>query len=317
MRILVTGVTGFAGGWLCEALLAEGVHQVHGLSRHGEWPRELLHLEGKVRLHSCDLSDRAAIERLLAEVVPDQIYHLAGYANVGRSFQEVEAAWTGNLAATRCLYEAVASWGGRPRILAVSSALIYGDSGVSGHPLDEETPLRPNSPYGASKAAADLVSYQYSRSHALDIVRVRPFNHIGPRQSPQFAVGNFARQLALIQLGKQPPTLETGDLSACRDLSDVRDIAAAYLLVMEKGRTGEAYNVASGRSCSMQQVLDQLVVLAGIPVEVRRRSDLLRAADPSQVVASIDKIQHEIGWHPSYSLVHTLKDTLEYWRLHL
>src|SRR5262249_43416713 len=154
----------------------------------GQWPAELRHLEGRVVLHRGDLCDGARVEAVLREVQPERIFHLAGYPHVGRSFQEPDAAWQGNLAATRGLYQGVVRWGGRPRILAVGSGQVYGEPDDPEQVLDEGCPLRPSSPYASSKAAADLVGYQFTRSHALDVVRARPFNHVGPRQSPQFAV---------------------------------------------------------------------------------------------------------------------------------
>jgi GDP-4-dehydro-6-deoxy-D-mannose reductase len=313
MRILVTGITGFAGSWLAEALLAQGTHELIGLSRGGHWPEEVRHLEGRLDLRPCDVCDGKQLESILREVLPEQIYHLAGYPHVGRSFSEPDAAWQGNLQVARSLYEAVARWGGRPRILAVGSGLIYGDPQTPDEVFTENSPLRPTSPYAASKAAADLVGYQFTRSHSLDVVRARPFNHIGPRQSPQFAVANFARQLAEIRVGTRPPLLETGDLGAYRDLTDVRDVAAAYLLLMERGRTGEAYNVGSGDSLSMREVLDRLVALAGVEVTVRRRSDLLRRTDPPRILVSAERLRNEIGWAPRYPLQQTLQDTLDYW----
>src|SRR5436309_2574138 len=240
MRVLLTGVTGFAGTWLAEALLAQGGQELFGLSRGGRWPDEARHLEGRVALRACDLGDVAAVEAVLRDVRPGRVFHLAGYPHVGRSFQEPDAAWQGNLSATRCLYEAVVRWGGRPRVLAVGSGMIYGDPDRPDQVFREDSPLRPTSPYAASKAAADLVGYQVTRSHNLDVVRARPFNHIGPRQSPQFAVANFARQLAEIRRGLRPPLLETGDLGAHRDLTDVRDVAMAYVLLMARGHTGAA-----------------------------------------------------------------------------
>ena len=313
MRILLTGTTGFAGGWLAEGLLAQGPHQLFGLSRSGQWPAELHHLDGRIKLYQGDLCDGSRVEAILREVQPERLFHLAGYPHVGRSFQEPDAAWQGNLDATRHLYEAVLRWGGRPRILAVGSGQVYGEPDRPDDVLDETYPLRPGSPYASSKAAADLVGYQFWHSHSLDIVRTRPFNHIGPRQSPQFAVANFARQLAEIKRGQRPPLLETGNLSAHRDLTDVRDVAAAYLLLMERGRGGEAYNVGCGVSYSMQTVLDRLVEIAGVDVEVRRRPDLLRRADTPKVLVSAARLRTATGWAPRYTLQQTLEDTLAYW----
>ena len=315
MCILVTGITGFAGGALAEALLARPNVQVFGLSRGNVWPALWSHLADKVPLAKADLQDPQSIESVLREVRPEQVYHLAGYAQVGRSFQEPDAAWAGNLTVTRALYDAVARWGGKPRILFVGSGMIYGDNTRSDEVQTELTPLRPNSPYAASKAAADLVSYQVTRSPGLDVVRARPYNHIGPGQSAEFAIASFARQIVAIERGHQPAVLETGNLNPRRDLTDVRDMAAAYLLLMEKGRTGEAYNIASGPLHSMQNVLDRLLALAGIQVEVRQRSALVRSTELVGVRVDTTKLRTETGWTPRYALDETLRDTLAFWRL--
>src|SRR5207248_6421611 len=182
------------------------------------------HLAGRLPLVDCDLCNGKHVEAVLRDVRPQAIYHLAGYASAGRSFAEPDAAWTGNLTATRSLYEAIIRWGGRPRILFVGSGQVYGEGGSCEIAQNEEGVLRPSSPYAASKAAADLASYQYSRAPGLDIVRARPFNHVGPRQSADYAIANFARQVAAIARGLQPPVLETGNLESRRDLSDVRDV---------------------------------------------------------------------------------------------
>ncbi len=313
-RVLVTGATGFAGGHLVEALLAAGGGEVAGLGRRGQWPAALAHLQGRVALFPCDLCDGAAVEAVLREVRPERVFHLAGYAPVGRSFHEPDAAWAGNLTATRCLYDAVVRWGGRPRILFVGSGLVYGVAEPPGQAQDEGCLLRPDSPYAASKAAADLASYQYTRSPGLDIVRARPFNHIGPRQGTEFAVAHFARQLVEVERGRRPPVLETGNLDPQRDLTDVRDTVAAYLLLIERGRTGEAYNVGRGESRAMRAVLERLIALSGLAVEVRQRQELVRAADTAVVRVDAAKLRRETGWQPRYALEQTLADTLAYWR---
>lgn len=314
MRILLTGITGFAGGHLAEALLARRQDQVTGLGRRAEWSPEWQHLAGRVALQRCDLCDVQAVEAVVRELQPEQVYHLAGYAHVGQSFQEADAAWAGNLTATRGLYDALVRWGGRPRILFVGSGLVYGDPKKADHAYDEDSPFRPASPYASSKAAADLVSYQYTRSAGLDIVRVRPFNHIGPRQSPQFAVAHFAKQIAAIEQGQRPAMLETGNLTPQRDLTDVRDMVRAYLLLMERGRTGEAYNAGSGQAQSMRTVLDRLLALARVRVEVRQQPELVRANETAIIRGDNAKLRRETGWAPQFSLDQTLADTLDYWR---
>jgi GDP-4-dehydro-6-deoxy-D-mannose reductase len=310
MRTLVTGVTGFAGGHLAEALLDRG-DAVTGIGRAATWPAGLQHLSGRVELHACDLCDAAKTEAILRELRPERICHLAGYARTGRSFEEADAAWDGNLTTTRRLYEAAVRWGGQPRILFIGSGLIYGGGD---RPPDELAPLQPASPYAASKAAADLLSYQVYCAPGLDVVRARPFNHIGPRQSPEFAVAHFARQVVAIERGRQAPVLETGDLRPSRDLTDVRDTVAAYVLLLDRGRSGEAYNVASGRSYAMQTVLDGLLTQAGLTVDVRRKTELVRPTEVTSVRADVAKLRRETGWEPRYTLDQTLADTLDYWR---
>jgi GDP-4-dehydro-6-deoxy-D-mannose reductase len=314
MRILITGVTGFAGGFLAEALLEKPDANVLGIARGQSWRPVMRHLEDRVELRGIELGDTAKIELLLQQFRPEQIYHLAGYAHVGRSFQEPQMAWSGNLQATLALYDAVHRWDGKPRILYVSSGQIYGEPESANQAFDERSPLRPSSPYGASKAAADLTSYQYTRSPGLDIVRVRPFNHIGPRQSPDFAVAHFAKQIADIERNRRPSILETGNLNPLRDLTDVRDMVRAYMMLMEKGRTGEVYNAAAGEVHSMQSVLDWLLRLARVRVEVRQQAAQVRAMDVSVIRADAGKLRREIGWTPTFSLDQTLADTLEYWR---
>jgi GDP-4-dehydro-6-deoxy-D-mannose reductase len=314
MRILVTGITGFAGGHLAEALLAETPVELHGLSRRAQWPPEWRHLEGRVRLWACDLADFSRLASLLAEVQPEAVYHLAGYTQPGKSLNDAEAAWASNLTATRHLYDAVVRRESRPRILYVGSGLVYGEPEHSGRAQDEDSPFRPASPYASSKAAGDVVSYEYTRTHGLDIVRARPFNHIGPRQSAEFAVAHFARQLAAIEKGRQPPVLETGNLLPQRDLTDVRDIVQAYRLLLARGETGEAYNVASGRVHSMQEVVDRLLASVSVRVEVRQREDLVRSTDTGVIRGDSAKLRRATGWAPRYNLEQSLRDTLDYWR---
>jgi GDP-4-dehydro-6-deoxy-D-mannose reductase len=314
MRVLLTGVTGFAGSHLAEALLADGEVELFGVTRRAQASLDWLPPGGRLKLLRGDLCDRAAALAMLQQARPECIYHLAGYAHVGKSFLDADAAWAGNLAATRSLYEAVIRWGGAPRIVYVGSGLAYGDPEHADQVFTEATPLRPASPYASGKAAADMMSYQYSKAPGLAIVRARPFNHIGPRQSPEFAVAHFARQIAAIEHGRQPPVVETGNLKPRRDLSDVRDTVGAYVLLMRSGRVGEAYNIASGEAHAMEAVLHRLLALARTTVEVRQKGRLTRDRETWAVRASAAKLRQETGWAPRFGLDQTLSDTLDYWR---
>jgi GDP-4-dehydro-6-deoxy-D-mannose reductase len=314
MRVLITGITGFVGSYLAEALLAQGGVELFGISRRGEWSADCRHLAGGVTLFACDLGDSVGLDRCLRDVRPQQIHHLGGYAHVGKSLREPRAAWDGNLTATLALYDAVCRWGGKPRILHVSSGMVYGQPTPPRQLLDENSPMEPSTPYAASKAAADLAACQYHLALGLEIVRVRPFNHIGPRQSPEYAVSSFARQTAEILAKKRPAVIDTGDLSSQRDLTDVRDMVQAYLRLMECGRPGAVYNAGSGQAHSIQAVLERLIALAGVQAEVRSCTVEHRQADPAVLRADSSKLEQETGWKPALPLDRTLTDILDYWR---
>lgn len=314
MRILITGITGFVGGHLVEHLAAAGGHALSGVSRRGQWPEALAHLTPHAHLQACDLRDQARVEEVVRATQPEWVVHLAGYANTGGSFRDPDRAWAENLTATRMLYEGVARSGLRPRVLYVSTGLIYGEPDRVNEACDESTTLKPASPYAASKAAADLVSYQFSRSPGLDIVRVRLFNQIGPRQSADFAIANFARQIAAAEAGRQPPVVETGDLSARRDITDVRDIVATFPLLLERGARGEAYNAARGESFRIQDVLDRLVSLSRVPLRVNQKVEPGRKADTAMTRADVRKLRAATGWQPRIPLDRSLADILDYWR---
>jgi GDP-4-dehydro-6-deoxy-D-mannose reductase len=314
MRILITGATGFVGGHLAERLHSEGGHELHGLARAARWPENIRHVAESTRLHSIDLNDTDAVVELLRTIQPDWIFHLAGYANTGASYREPEKTWHCNWGATFRLYEAIARWGGRPRTLFTSTGLVYGNPASGEQSCSESDPLFPASPYAASKAAADLLSFQVTCHPGLDVVRVRCFNQFGPRQSADYATANFARQIAAIEMGTQAPILETGDLSGQRDLTDVRDMARALVAVMRDGQSGEVYNAGTGVTQSMREVLDKLLALSRIRIEVRERIDVNRKKDTSVSRADIRKLQSATGWRPEYSLEVTLGDLLDYWR---
>jgi len=313
MRILVTGATGFVGGHLLEKLAGEN-HHLYGMCRHGRWPAGLQHLTSHVELLQGELQDLARLEMILEQVRPDWIIHLAGYANPGRSYAEADLCWRDNLQGTRNLYDAVIRVGQRPRILYVSTGLIYGEPDEFGGMCDERTTLKPATPYAASKAAADILSYQYTRYPGLDIIRIRLFNQIGPRQSADYAIANFARQIAAAEAGRQAPVIETGDLSAQRDITDVRDMVAAFPLLLQRGRSGEAYNAGRGQAFRVGDLLERLIQLARIPLEIRERKEARRSNDTLVTKANTQKLYQCTGWQPQIPIEQTLQDILNDWR---
>jgi GDP-4-dehydro-6-deoxy-D-mannose reductase len=309
VRILITGASGFVGSHLVDHLRTEGGHDLVGISRHPAGTS----VTG-VRFVTAELLDRAAVDRVLQEIRPDWVFHLAGYANPGRSFREPDVCWSDNLSATRSLYDAVEVSGMNPRILFVSSGLVYGDPSGPDDVFTETSALRPASPYAASKAAADLLGFQVTVKPGLDVVRVRPFNQIGPGQTADYAVANFARQIVAIERGDQPPVLETGDLSARRDLTDVRDMVAAYRRLIGTGTRGDVYNAGSGTALRIGDILTRLIDLAGVRVEILQKTDPARAPETGVARADATKLRTATGWAPRYSLDQTLADVLAYWR---
>jgi GDP-4-dehydro-6-deoxy-D-mannose reductase len=306
MRILVTGATGFVG----RHFLALGGDEVIGVARclpKPPWP-------APCPLYRLDLLDTPGVVSLLRQIEPDAIVHLAGYADAGGSFRDPEAAWSGNLSATLSLYRAVETWGGRPRILFISSGAVYGAALAHNEVCNESTPLLPNSPYGASKAAADLASYQAYCHPGLPIIRVRPFNQIGPGQSNRYSVAAFAEQIARIDAGLAPPVLETGNLHGTRDLTDVRDMVRAYRLLLDRGEPGNVYNAGRGSAVVMRDVVDQLIRLSGRAVEVRVTSERVRPQEANPAVIAVDRLQAQTGWSPVIPPRQSLQDVLDDWR---
>jgi len=318
MRILVTGIAGFAGSHLAERLLAAGA-EVWGLAadpRRTENLAGCLAGPGAARLHLAagDLLDRPLLQSLLAEARPEEIYHLAALASVRQSLGSPAETFRVNLLGTQALLEAVRESGGRPRLLLVGSAEAYGESAASAAPLVESDPLLPVSPYGASKAAAEWLACRYGREAGLPIVRVRPFPHTGPRHAPVFVYPDLARQVAEVEAGRRPPRLEVGELAVRRDLTDVRDMVEAYTTALARGEAGAVYNLCSGRVVSLREVLDSLLRLSGVSIEVAVRAERLRPHDLPVLAGSNRKFCQRTGWAPARPLESTLRDLLGYWR---
>ncbi len=309
MRLLVTGITGFVGQHLAAHLLAQG-HEVFGTARRLPAPHAALALPADHVL-ACDVCDAGAVAAAIRRLQPDGVFHLAAFTSVAASFHDPAAAYRTNLFGSLNVFCAVADYAGSGRVVWVGSADAYGQVGADELPVTERNLLRPLSPYGVSKAAADLAAFQWSQSRGLDVVRVRPFNHTGPGQQREFVCADFAAQIVAIGEGKCPPRVEVGNLDVVRDFSDVRDVAGAYLAVFERGEGGEAYNVCSGIGRTPRQILDRLIALSGIDVEVRAAPERQRAADVPALVGSAAKLTAATGWSPTISFDQTLRDLLD------
>lgn len=316
MRVLITGIAGFAGRHLARLLLGRG-DEVHGTIHRPESAAALTAALGELgddRLHRVDIADAKTVSDAVRRVAPEAVIHLAGLTFVPDSHADPAAFFRANVLGLIHLLAAVREVGTACRVVAVGSADAYGALQPGDLPITEDCPMRPLSPYGASKAAADLVAYQWARAYGVDIVRVRPFNHTGPGQRPSFVCPDFARQLAAIARGRKPARIEVGNLDVVRDFSDVRDVVAAYVAVLDRGKRGEVYNVCSGVGRSIREMLSVLVELSGCAVEVVVAPERARAIDVPEVVGSSEKLRRDTGWEPRIEWRRMLADVYEEWR---
>jgi len=312
MRALITGINGFVGGHLAEHLLAAGDWEVCGLARSSRPVAP--ELENRVGLFQADLLDPAATEQAIAWAAPDVIFHLAGQPFVPESFRDPAATLAANTLGALHIFLALIERGSAARVVVVGTNEEYGQIGEADLPVSERCPLRPTSPYGVSKAAQSLLAQQYHLSHGLDVVRVRPFTHIGPRQNERFVSAAFARQIARIERGLQEPVVSVGNLAARRDFSDVRDVVRAYALLARHGEAGAVYNVGSGAAYAISDLLDMLLEASSAGVEVRPNPDLMRPIDIPLVVCDAASLRAATGWAPEIPIRQTMGDILDYWR---
>jgi GDP-4-dehydro-6-deoxy-D-mannose reductase len=315
MRALITGINGFVGGHLAERLLTTQQWEVLGLARRPDL--KLPQLRDRVQAVAADLADLDQTTAALQSVQPDVIFHLAGQSNVPRSFEDPAATLVNNTLAQLNLFLAVIRLRQQPLLLIVTSNEIYGQVRPEDLPLSEATALRPVNPYAVSKATQDLLAYQYHVSHQLRTIRLRPFNHIGPRQKEAFVVSALAAQIARIEAGRQEPLIRVGNLSAERDFTDVRDMARAYELAALSGQPPSAYNIGAGRCVSVRWLLDTLLAFSERDIAVEPDPARMRPADVPRVVSDSRLFREHTGWAPQIPLEQTLLDVLEYWREHV
>ncbi len=287
MTTLLTGYDGFVGRHLRQALACVP------LEREG---------------NPVDLRDAAAVAAAIAEIRPDRVVHLAAQAFVPVSFADPRETFDINFTGTYNLLAGLKDAGFRGRMLYVGSGDTYGNVAPQCLPVTELEPQRPRSPYAVSKVAGEALCYQWSQTGDFGVVLARPFNHIGPGQSPRFAVPDFARQIVAIRLGTRAPILSVGDIDVTRDFTDVRDIVRAYAFLLERGANGEAYNVCSGREVSLREVIAELMAAAGVDARVEQDAARLRRVEHRRMVGSYAKLAAATGWRPEIALRQTVSD---------
>lgn len=314
-KALVTGIAGFAGSHLTDLLLQNNF-KVAGFFHPDHSIRNIENVKSEIDLIACDILNAKKAANEIAQINPEYVFHLAAFASPAQSFLEPATTLENNISGELNILEALVKLKSKARILVVGSADEYGDIDKKYLPADENTPLAPNSPYAVSKVAQDMLGLQYYLHHKLNIVRVRPFNHIGPRQSPAFVVSSFATQIA--QLEKRGGgVLKVGNLDTSRDFTDVRDMVRAYLLAQELGEPGEVYNLGSGKAVKIKDILSKLLAHSKANIEVQTDKSKLRKTDIKEVSCDFSKFKKQTGWKSEIPLETTLSDTIEYERSHL
>lgn len=303
---LVTGATGFAGGHLVDHLLETAPEiAAWGNPRGRPVPRAG---DQRIRWDAVDLLDADAVRAALAELRPGAVYHCAGVPHVAASWSDRTHALRVNVIGTHHVLDALRRERLACPVLVTGSALVYRPSAA---PLAEDDPLGPADPYGVSKLAQEMLA---ARAREVPVFLARPFNHAGPRQSSEFVTASFARQIAEIEAGLRDPVLRVGNLSARRDLTDVRDTVRAYRLLVERGRPCRPYNVCSGIAYRVADVLHALIALARAPVTIEQDPRRLRPSDHPLILGDRSRITSEVGWRPEIPIERTLADLLDYWR---
>ena len=315
MRVLITGITGFAGSHLADYILSNhsGV-DVFGIVRWRSRMDNILQIQDKIKLVEADLKDMVSLRAVLADVKPDRIFHLAAQSFVPTSWKCPAETFAINVIGEINLFESILALNQAPKIQIAGSSEEYGQVFSNEIPMKETNPLRPLSPYAVSKVAQDLLAFQYHKSYALRTIRTRGFNHTGPRRGDVFVTSSFAKQIAEIEKKKRPPVIHVGNLEAKRDFTDVRDMARAYWLSLEKGVEGEVYNIGSGQAYSMQEVLDLLMSLSRSKMEIKVDPARLRPSDVPVLLSDSSKFRALTGWRPMIPFKQTILDLLNYWR---
>lgn len=314
-KVLITGSSGFVGEHLIKYLLNSGESEIYGTYLGDSSINKLKEIKDKINLEKIDLTDKNATLELIKKIKPDEIYHLAAFTSPALSFDNPQEVISNNTAVQINILEALKKQEMiAAKILIVSSGDVYGKVKEEDLPIDEDTPFNPSNPYAVSKLTQDFLGLQYFLAHRLSVARVRPFNHIGPGQSPNFVVSAFSKKIADIEKGNMEPVLKVGNLESRRDFTSVYDVVRAYNLVLEKGKLGDVYNIGSGKSYKIGDILEILLSFSKQKIKIEVDKSLFRPIDEKDLICDYSKLNKLTGWEPEVSIEETLQETLDYWR---
>ena len=307
MKTLIIGASGFVGNYLIRQFSDVG-WEVEATCLPSE------NLTTAIPIHKLDILDPENIKSVLSCVKPEVIIHLAAQSSVALSWKNPALTVDVNIKGAINVLEAVKDINKSIRVLLIGSGEQYGAVSSDYIPIDENVPQSPGNVYAVTKYTQDILGDLYTKAYDLDIVRVRAFNHIGPGQSPQFVVSDFCKQIAMLEKSDGPYVMKVGNLAAKRDFTDVRDVVRAYYMLCNTGKKGQAYNVGSGVSVSIQNILDTIIGLSEKEIVVEIDQEKFRPVDVPIIEADISKLINDTGWRPQICLEDTIKETLEYWR---
>ena len=316
MRLFVTGMEGFAGSHLVRFLVDQG-HTVGGTVFDRTMLGNLEPTLSELEIFECDLREKERVLSVISGFSPEGIFHLAAQAFVPRSFQNPQDTYHTNIMGGTNLLDAVRRSRIPARVLVVSTAEVYGTIRPDELPVDEDTPIRPANPYSVSKRCLEEITMAYVRDFGIQAVIVRPFNHTGPRQSPDFVCSDFSRQVAMIEKGMKEPVMSVGNLFPTRDFTDVRDVVRAYYRALIEGVVGEVYNICSAKGETIRRILETLVAYSGRDIRIHEQAGRKRATDIPEIIGDFSRFQRLTGWKPAIPLEQTLRDMLETWRRRL
>lgn len=310
-RVLLTGIAGFVGSHLAELLVRRDA-EVHGMVRSDTAPN-LDTVRENITLHRADLRDRQQTASAVREARPDVVIHLAAQAVPSVSWRDPRGTVETNVLGTVELLEAVRQLGSTPLVILASTAEVYADAVEQRLPLREDYPLGPRTPYAASKVAQEMLLNSYTRAGAIRGVILRCANQVGPRLSPELVASAFARQIAEAEAGGTR-AVRVGNLAPRRDFVDVRDVANAYVLALERGEPGAVYNVGTGTAVPVSTVLDLLMAASRVPLTVEKDPERMQRHDRAAIALDASTFRERTGWRPVIPLQQSLRDTLEHWR---
>jgi len=308
-KALIIGGAGFVGNYLINHIADELKWNVFVTKMSHEKS-----INDKAEVYDLDILDKIQISKVLEEIRPDYIFHLAAQSSVALSWKNPGLTIDVNIKGSVNVMDAVRELDYKPRMLFIGSGEEYGQIKPNESPIKEDNVVRPGNIYAATKACQNMIGKLYSDAYDMDIMMVRAFNHIGPNQAPMFVVADFCKQVVEIERGEKAPIIFTGNLTAKRDFTDVRDVVRAYGMLIQKGQKGETYNIGSGHAIAIGEILDKILHITDVKIETKVDTKKLRPVDIPIIEADTKKIRECTGWEPKIPLDRTLTETLEYWR---